>query len=281
MPLPNFDLHSHSNVSDGTLTPAELVERAAARGVGVLALTDHDDTGGLEDAWQAAVTHGIRLVGGVEVSVSWQAHTLHVVGLGIDPAHAGLAAGLAALRAGRRERAEKIAAQLARFGIAGSLEGAWRHAGPSGLIGRMHFARFLVETGVCKDVQAVFRRYLSKDKPGHVSHRWVELGDAVSWIRASGGRAVLAHPGRYRLGSGRMETLLQEFRAAGGEGIEVVSGSHTPDQFARFALFAQKFGLLASRGSDFHSPDETYRDLGRLAPLPERCTPVWHDWNLD
>lgn len=274
----NYDLHSHSCISDGVLSPAQLLARAAERGVDVLALTDHDDTSGLDEARQAAQALGVRLVNGVEISVSWEAQTLHVVGLGIDPQAPALAAGLAQLRVGRRERAERIAAQLARFGIPDSLEGAWRHAGNPELIGRMHFARYLVEIGACKDVQAVFRRYLSKDKPGYVSHRWAGLADAIGWIRASGGRAVLAHPGRYRVGSERMLGLLHEFREAGGEGIEVVSSSHTPDQYARFARFARDVGLLSSRGSDFHSPEETYRDLGRLPALPAVCVPVWHDW---
>ena len=276
----HFDLHAHSCISDGVLTPTLLLERAAERRVDVLALTDHDDTRGLAEAAEAARRVGVRLVNGVEISVSWQKTTLHIVGLGIDPAHEGLAQGLADIRTGRRERAERIAAQLARFGVADALEGALRQTGNPDLIGRMHFARDLVKRGICKDVQSVFKRYLAKGRPGYVSHQWVDMIDAIRWIRESGGQAVLAHPGRYELGSGKLTQLLNEFREAGGVGIEVVTGSHTPDQFIRFARLAREHGLLSSRGSDFHSPEEHWRDLGRLAKLPEICTPVWHDWGF-
>lgn len=275
----HYDLHAHSCVSDGVLTPTLLLERAASRQVDVLALTDHDDTRGLAEAAVAAARLGVRLVNGVEISVSWQKTTLHVVGLGIDPTHVSLAEGLAAIRAGRRERAERIAVQLARFGVPEALAGALRHAANPDLIGRMHFARDLVERGICKDIQSVFKRYLAKGRPGYVSHQWAEMADAIGWIRESGGQAVLAHPGRYELGSGRLTQLLNEFRDAGGEAIEVVTGSHTPDQFIRFARLAREHGLLSSRGSDFHSPEEHWRDLGRLAKLPDICTPVWQHWS--
>lgn len=274
----NFDLHCHSNVSDGVLPPAELVARAAAQGVTVLALTDHDDVAGLEAAHAAADEHGIRLVNGVEVSVTWGSHTLHIVGLQIDPAHPALQAGLETIRSGRRERALRMAEQLDKAGIRGSLAGAYQHADNQNLIGRMHFARYLVAQGIVKDVRSVFKKYLVKGKPGYVSHTWATLAEAVAWIVASGGQPVLAHPGRYQMGSGKMHELLAEFKALGGVGIEVVSGSHTPEQYPHFASLAQKFGLLSSRGSDFHAPGEGYRDIGRLPALPEMCTPIWHDW---
>lgn len=270
-----FDLHSHSTHSDGLLTPSELVERAAQRGVDALALTDHDETGGLAEARAAARRRGIALIDGVEVSVSWHGHTLHVVGLNVDPRHAALAAGLQAVRDGRRGRAERIAADLERAGIAGSLEGARGYAANPELVGRTHFARYLVEHGHARDMPSAFKRYLTAGNPGDVPHQWAALGDAVSWIRASGGVAVLAHPGRYRMAEEERHALLAAFKEAGGLGLEVVTGSHTPDQFVYWAKGARRYGLHASAGSDYHGPGESYRDLGELPALPAGCTPVW------
>lgn len=276
----NYDLHCHSNASDGMLTPAELVVRAHELGVTVLALTDHDDVVGLAPARLMADTLGLKLVNGVEVSVTWGVHTLHVVGLNIDPEHPELVAGLAAIRAGRAERAIKMAEGLRKVGIVDSLAGAYQYAGNPNLIGRMHFARYLVAAGIVKDTRTVFKKYLVKGKPGYVSHQWADLADAVGWIRASGGQAVLAHPGRYQMGSGKMHELLEYFKSVGGEGIEVVTGSHSPDQYPQYANLAQKFGLLCSRGSDFHAPGEGYRDIGRLPSLPDICQPIWRDWKV-
>jgi hypothetical protein len=276
--MPNIDLHCHSTASDGLLTPAQLVQHAAVRGVEVLALTDHDEVSGLEAARQEAARHGIELVNGVEISVTWRGQTIHIVGLGIDPSHPSLYRGLMSIRDGRTERAQNIAARLDKFGIHGSFEGACRQAGEGHLIGRMHFARFLVEEGHAKDVKTVFRHYLVKGKPGYAAHQWPTLSEAVGWILQSGGRAVIAHPGRYKLSSAAMEELLLEFRALGGEGIEIITGSHTPEQSLLFARHAQRLGLLASRGSDFHGPGESYFDLGRMPELPKDCLPVWHDW---
>jgi predicted metal-dependent phosphoesterase TrpH len=282
----DYDLHCHSRVSDGTLTPTELVERAAARGVKVLALTDHDDVDGLAEAEQAAAEKGIEFVKGVEISVTWRKHTVHIVGLRIDPSHPALVEGLRIIRGGRRRRAELMAESLARAGIGGVLEGALRHASNPDMIGRTHFARYLVEAGHCKDVRSVFNRYLVKGKPGFVEHVWANLQDAVSWIRAAGGVPVLAHPGRYMagrcaMGKTSMHELLTEFVELGGQGIEVVSGSHTPPQYAEFARYATEFGLLCSCGSDFHGPEESYRDLGRLPDFPLECRPVWSAWEKD
>lgn len=276
----NIDLHCHSNVSDGMLAPAVLVARAAEQGVTALALTDHDDVAGLVEARTTAQGLGLQLINGVEISVSWGTHTLHIVGLNINPEHPELVQGLATIRAGRSERAMRMAEQLAKVGIANSLAGAYQHASNPNLIGRMHFARYLVAQGVVKDVRTVFKKYLVKGKPGYVPHQWADLADAVGWIRASGGQAVLAHPGRYQMGNGKMHELLETFKAVGGEGIEVVTGSHTPEQYPHFANLAKKFGLLSSRGSDFHAPDEGYRDIGRLPPLPEICIPIWQSWNV-
>ena len=279
----DYDLHCHSAVSDGLLSPTDLVARAAERGVKFLALTDHDDVAGLAEAAQAASGYGMQLVNGVEISVTWRTRSLHIVGLNIDPAYPPLAEGLQGIRNGRGARAQLMAESLARSGIGGALEGAYRYADNPSLIGRTHFARFLVESGHCKDVASVFKNYLVKGKPGFVPHQWAGLSDAVDWITGSGGVAVLAHPGRYlvagkKMGTTTMRELLREFVDLGGRGIEVVSGSHTPEQYAEFARYAKEFDLFSSCGSDFHGPGESYRDLGRLPDFPLDCRPVWQAW---
>jgi 3',5'-nucleoside bisphosphate phosphatase len=269
------DLHSHSTYSDGMLSPEALVERAVQRGVDMLALTDHDETGGLAEAHAAAATWGIRLINGVEISVQWEAVTLHVVGLCVDPAHVPLLEGLSAIRSGREHRAQRIAASLTEAGIPGSLEGARRYAKNPELVSRAHFARYLVETGHARDTNAVFRSYLTPGKPGYVPHQWAELPEALRWISGSGGVAVLAHPGRYPLNQQQCERLLEEFVGLGGAAVEVVTGSHAPDEFATWARYARRFGLQSSAGSDFHGPGEGYRDIGNVPVLPAGCTPVW------
>ncbi|TCS71571.1 hypothetical protein EDC61_109117 [Sulfuritortus calidifontis] len=273
-----YDLHCHSRVSDGTLSPRELVLRACEQGVKVLALTDHDDVRGLAEARAAAEDCGIELVAGVEVSVTWGGNTVHIVGLQVDPEHEQIVAGLERNRAGRAERARKIAEALAKLGIAGALEGAYALAENKELIGRSHFARFLVEKGHVRNIKAVFKKYLVKGKPGYVHHEWAQLAEAVGWIRAAGGMAVLAHPGRYMMGKEKRHLLFEEFKAAGGEAVEVVCGSHTQDQALIYADYAQTYGLYASVGSDFHAPGENGRELGKLPPLPEHCRPVWSAW---
>src|SRR5688572_15135700 len=252
----SFDLHCHSTRSDGLLPPAALVRRAAERGVRALALTDHDDTSGLADARAHADAAGIRFVNGVEISVTWSGRTLHIVGLNIDPENAALATGLEAIRAGRHARAHQIASALAGAGIFGTLAGAQSYVTNPELVGRTHFARFLVEQGHARDVQSVFRRYLTPGNPGYVAHQWAALQEAVCWIRASGGLAVLAHPGRYGLGPNERDALLAEFVAVGGAGVEVVTGSHGVEEYSVWAGHARRHGLLASAGSDFHGPDE-------------------------
>lgn len=271
----NPDLHCHSIVSDGLLPPAELARRAAANGVDLWALTDHDDLGGLPEAAQAAADAGMGFVTGVEVSIEWRGMPIHVVGLGFDAADAALAAGLQAIRGGRVERARRMADALAAIAIPGVFEGAMRYAGNPNLISRAHFARYLVEIGIARDVQTVFQHYLTPGKPGYVDHRWATLADAVAWITGAGGVAAVAHPGRYRLSGGDMRRFLGEFREVGGQAIEVVCGSHTTDHVLHFARLARHFGFYASRGSDFHGPEESYTDLGRLAALPEDLKPVW------
>ncbi len=275
MTTSHYDLHCHSSYSDGLLAPDDVVARAAARGVRVLALTDHDELAGLEGAAVAAERHGLEFITGVEVSVSWGGHTLHVVGLRIDRCASGLNAGLARIRATRDTRAERISEGLQAVGIEGALEGARRHATNPELVSRTHFARFLVERGCAKDMQAVFRRYLTAGNPGYVQHAWATLDEAVGWIVGAGGIAVLAHPGRYRMENWQRDELLVAFKAAGGLAVEVVTGSHTPAQYVSWGKAAVRHGLLASCGSDFHGPGESYRDLGELPPLPAGCTPVW------
>lgn len=275
----NIDLHCHSNVSDGALAPREVALRAARRGVDVWALTDHDQVAGLPEARTAAQEAGMQFVAGVEISVTWRGSTLHIVGLRIDAGNPTLAAGLAKVRGGRRERAKRMAEELKASGIDGAYEGALRHAENPDMVGRTHFARFLAEIGAVADTKGAFRRFLVPGKPGYVPHEWADLADAVAWICAAGGQAVLAHPGRYNLSAGAMDSLLQEFREAGGEAIEVVTGSHSPDQYAHFAALARHHAFAASRGSDFHGPDEG-AEFGTLPPLDPDLRPVWRDWAL-
>lgn len=275
----NADLHCHSSVSDGLLAPAELVRRAHANGVELLALTDHDELDGLAEARAAADEVGLRFVDGVEISVSWgDDATIHIVGLGVDPGYAVLDVGLAQLRSGRDARAMRMAAELDKVGIHGAYEGALRYVSNPALVGRSHFARYIVDCGHAKDVKSVFDHWLAKDKPGYVSHQWTTLETALRWIREAGGVAVIAHPGRYRISRGELRRLLGEFRDLGGEGIEVLSGSHSDDEILTVARYAREFGFLASRGSDFHGPGESRVDLGKLPPLPADLTPVWQAW---
>lgn len=272
----NADLHCHSTCSDGTLQPAQAAARAHANGVELWALTDHDVVDGLTEAAAAARALGLGFLTGIEVSVSFAGETVHVIGLGFDADDDALRAGIERTRAGRRERALEMAESLATVGIAGAFAGALPYAGNPELISRTHFARWLVDSGHCADTNEVFRRYLVEGKPGFVPHRWAGLGEAVGWIVDAGGIAVLAHPARYgRLSRVAEDTLFAEFVRHGGRGVEVVTGTHTAADAAKYADFARKFGLLASRGSDFHSPGESRVDFGALPALPAGLTPVW------
>nr|WP_233099633.1 MULTISPECIES: 3',5'-nucleoside bisphosphate phosphatase [Acidovorax] len=268
-------MHCHSVVSDGTLTPEELAARAKANGVELWSLTDHDEIGGQHRAAAAARSQGMAYLTGTEISVTFAGNTVHIVGLGFNPDNTALAQGLAATRAGRGERAQEMAAQLAQVGIHGAYEGALKFVGNPELISRTHFARFLVETQVCRDTNEVFRKYLTEGKPGYVPHRWATLGDAVRWITEAGGLAVIAHPARYKFTANEEYALFSEFKAHGGAGVEVVTGSHTAAEYVTYAAMAEEFGLAASRGSDFHSPDESHTDLGTLPYLPGHLTPIW------
>jgi predicted metal-dependent phosphoesterase TrpH len=274
------DLHTHSNASDGTLSPAELVARAAAAGVPAIALTDHDTTEGIAEAGPAARAAAVTLIAGVEVSANWGGRTVHILGLGVDPSAPMLRRGLARLREFRDWRAQEIGRRLARAGIPAAFEGA-RSLSNGRLVGRTHFARFLVQTGRAGSVREVFRHYLVEGKPGHVKGDWAPMEEAVAWITAAGGQAVIAHPARYRFTRSKVLRMIGEFREQGGEGLEVVSGSHGPGDVETFARHAREQGLLASAGSDFHGPGNPYMDLGRLPPLPPGCRPIWGGWDLD
>jgi len=271
-------LHNHSTCSDGLLSPTELIELAARTGADAIALTDHDTTDGLDEADCAARRAGIELVPGVEISVSWGDTTLHVVGLRVDPSAKALAEGLDAIRTGRLARAERIADALAQLGVEGTFEGAYALAENKQMLGRTHFARHLAEVGAVKDIQAAFDKYLAKGKPAYVSHRWASLDDALRWIRESGGVAVLAHPGRYKLKPMMRDEMLGDFKRLGGEAIEVVTGSHRPEDYPTWQRLALEHGFLASRGADYHGPGESPVEPGALPQLHASLTPVWRNW---
>ncbi len=278
LPMPRtYDLHTHSTASDGTLSPSELVARAAARGIGSLALTDHDTTAGVDEARTAAAAHGIEVIAGVEVSVSWRHAVVHVVGLQIATDFAPMQAGFARLAEFRDWRAEEIGRRLAKAGIPGALEGAMRHA-HGRIVSRTHFAHFLVEAGHAKDLRDVFKRFLVRDRPGYVPGQWASLEEAVGWICGAGGIAVVAHPARYPFTATKLRELLGEFRACGGVGLEVISGSHSAADSASMAAQARRMKLLASVGSDYHGPENPYLELGGLPALPADLTPVWALW---
>ena len=271
----NADLHCHSVMSDGTLTPEQLAARAKANGVELWSLTDHDEISGQTRAIAAAQAQGMKYLTGTEISVTFANKTVHIVGLGFDAHNEQLKTGLLRTRGGRSERAQEMSDGLAKVGIHGAYEGSLKYVGNPELISRTHFARFLVETGVCKDTSEVFRKYLTENKPGFVPHRWATLKDAVTWITGAGGMAVIAHPASYDHNPTREYALFSEFKGHGGQGVEVVTGSHTPAEYLTYADTAREFGLFASRGSDFHSPDESHTELGTLPALPVGLTPVW------
>ncbi len=271
----NADLHCHSVVSDGTLTPEQLAARAKTNGVELWALTDHDEVGGQDRALAAAKANGLKYLTGVEISITFANKTVHIVGLGFDAHNEQLVHGLHQTRGGRGERAQEMSEGLAKVGIHGAYEGALKYVGNPELISRTHFARFLVETGACQDTNEVFRRFLTEGNPGFVPHRWATLKDAVQWIVQAGGMAIIAHPARYGFTPNEEFALFTEFKNHGGQGVEVVTGSHTPAEYVTYADMAQEFNLYASRGSDFHSPDESRIDLGVLRGLPGQLTPVW------
>ena len=272
------DLHCHSNISDGVLAPAAVAAYARKAGVDVWALTDHDEVSGIAAARAAALRQGMQFVAGVEISITWAGQTVHIVGLQIDETHPGLVNGLNQTRSGRDARGREIARQLDLAGIPGAYEGALKFVGNPDLMSRTHFARHIVDTGKCANIPEVFKKYLSEGKPGYVEHRWATLAEAVGWIRGAGGVAVIAHPGRYRFSDMAQGVLFDEFKQLGGVAIEVVTGSHSPDQYPEYARLANDYGFLASRGTDFHAPGESRVDFALLPPLPANVKPIWHDW---
>ncbi len=272
----NADLHCHSYYSDGLLSPSEVMRRAHAHGVELATLSDHDETAGVPEAHDMALELGMRFVSGVEVSVTWgDDQTIHIIGLGIDIYNQALSEGLEAVRGGRDARAMRIGDELAKVGIVGAYEGAMRHARNPALISRSHFARYIVECGLAKDVKSVFNDWLGRGHPGYFPHQWATLEQCVGWITGAGGIAVVAHPGRYWMEPKVMESFLGEFKELGGQGIEVLSSSHRPEKVEIFADYARRFGFLASRASDFHAPGESWTDLGKLPDLPDGLQPVW------
>lgn len=274
----NIDLHSHSRVSDGVLSPTELVRRAHANGVKVLALTDHDEVSGVAEAKKAAAELGIKLVSGVEISITWAGTSIHIVGLNVDENDPVLIDMLRRNRSGRTERAQRMGERLDRLGIPGAYEGALKYVTNPNLISRKHFARFLVESGVCPTISNAFDKYLRDGGPAYVPHQWATLTESLEWILNSGGTAIVAHPGRYPLKDVALHAFLDEFKQLGGTGIEAVTGSHSPDQYLEFARLAKRYGLLVSAGSDFHAPDESPVDVGCLPDFPCPVDTVWKDW---
>ncbi len=276
--MQNFDLHCHSNISDGVLSPEALAIRAKNNGVEVWALTDHDELSGIAPARAAATALGMHHIAGVEVSISWAGETVHIIGLQIDETCPELLQGLATTRIGRTARAQEIGHQLEIAGVPGAYQGALKYAGNPGLVGRTHFARYIVEIGLCAKVGDVFKKYLVEGKPGFVPHCWASIEQALAWIHAANGIAVVAHPGRYKYSDLAESAMLARFKELGGAAIEVVTGSHTVDQYQHYAQMANQYGFLASIGSDFHAPGESRIDLGCLPPLPSNVKPIWHNW---
>ncbi len=273
--MPIIDLHCHSTASDGLFAPADLARLAAANGVERLALTDHDCLDGLVAARTAANEVAMGFIDGVEISIEWGGLQVHILGYNFDTDDAALNAGLASIRSGRVVRAQRMAAELEKIGFAGCFEGAMRFAGNPSLISRAHFARYLVEQGVCKDVRSVFDAYLVPGRPGYVAHCWATLEESVGWVLGAGGIASIAHPGRYKFSRPQMRTLLDDFKQFGGQAIEIISGSHSSEHVAFFTRQAREKGFMASCGSDFHGLGESYVALGRFEPLPKGLTPIW------
>lgn len=271
------DLHTHTTASDGILRPDELVSRAKLHGVDLLAITDHDTLAGLPLAQEVAIANDIRLITGIELSCLWQGRGIHIVGLNVDLNNEKLLAGVEQQGVVREKRAHIIAERLEKAGISGSYEGAKAIAG-EGEIGRPHFAQYLVQTGAVRSAEQAFKRYLGAGKAGDVKQDWPEISQAVAWIQAAGGRAVVAHPVKYKLTRTKLRELLTDFKACGGDALEVISGLQTPNITRDMGLLCRQFDLLASCGSDFHSPNAGWQALGGFGKLAPELTPVWHDW---
>ncbi len=269
-----YDLHTHSNASDGFLSPAQLVARAQAKGVTALALTDHDTLAGQAAAESAATEVGIRLIPGIEFSTQWLGRSIHIVGLGFDTSAPSIKQGIERQSASRDERAHTIGEKLAKAGIPDAHKGAQEIAGAA-VLGRPHFAQYLVACGAVKDVASAFKRYLGAGKIGDVKQLWPEVAEAVEWITAAKGVAVLAHPDKYDMTRSKLCQLLGHFREAGGQAVEVISGKQVNTITDKLARLAGQFSLAASCGSDFHMPNQPWQELGAFGKLPDFCLPVW------
>lgn len=272
-----IDLHCHSHVSDGELSPIELVKIAAANGCTMLALTDHDHTGGIVQAREEAMWRGIRFISGVEISVTWNGSTVHIVGLNFDEQNDMLQNLLSRVRRGRIERIRQMAEKLAKQGIEDAFDGTMNLAAANPeMVSRTHLADFLVAKGHVRTKQQAFTKYLGEGKSAHVRHQWADLDEAVYAITNAGGIAVIAHPMRYDFSATRKRRLFADFKAVGGRAIEVHSGSCTPNDCYQYSLLAQRYDLWASCGSDFHRlHDFSGGVLGRCPELPSICEPVW------
>lgn len=275
----SYDLHTHSTISDGSMTPKDLVIAAAEKGIDVLGLTDHDCTNGFAEACSVAESLNIKVIGGVEISCTWQNKGIHIVGINVKPDSPELQSGLAKLQQLRINRALDIGNRLKKYGIPDVFPAVEVRAGQGMMITRTHFAQQLFDMGLATSIRDAFDRYLGVGKPGYVNTQWAELAEAVSWIRAAGGISVVAHPLRYKLTASWLRRLLVDFKEVGGQGIEVVSGTASPGDIQASSEYAKRFGLLASVGSDFHGIEHGWPKLGRLPPLPKGLEPVWADWN--
>ncbi|GAB1257194.1 PHP domain-containing protein [Aurantivibrio plasticivorans] len=268
-----FDLHTHSSESDGILNPEELVSSAKSAGIEYLALTDHDTVSGIQQAKISGEALGVNVIPAIELSCTWSGVGIHIVGLHIDVHAKSMVNGVAQQKAARAERSELIAARLEKKGIEAPLEGAQRHAGGD-LVTRPHFAAYLVEKGYVTSINAAFRRYLGAGKCGDVKQFWPEMDEVVRWILQSGGIPVLAHPKRYKMTNTKRRRLVEVFCDAGGQALEVISGSQTADETRYLADLAEHFGLYASAGSDFHNPEWPWHSLGGFGKLPPQCKMV-------
>lgn len=271
-----YDLHTHTNSSDGSLAPDDLLALAAKHGVGVLSITDHDTVNAYERI--SSPSPGTpSLIPGIELSTTWSGRGIHIVGLNIDPTCEQLRQGIAKQQSARLQRAKTIARRLTRLGIDNPFDAVCEIAGSAG-IGRPHFAQFLVNTGVVKDMATAYRKHLGTGKAGDVKNGWASLTDVVHWIRSAGGEAVLAHPAKYKMTATKLRCLVEDFVSAGGRAIEVVSGQQDAATTARLATLADDFKLAASIGSDFHHPELTWSAPGRFSVMPAKLKPVWDLW---
>jgi len=272
-----YDLHCHSFCSDGILSPEQLVSRAKEKEVSVLAVTDHDTVTGIRRARAQAAIEEIELISGIEFSSVWQGRNIHILGLNVDTESAALQKSVGEQEQRRRDRGEVIAKKLEAIGIVGALDGAKAHAG-SDMVGRPHFARWLVEQGVTRTIDQAFKRYLGAGKPGDVKQMWPDIADVVDIINASGGVAVIAHPLKYKMTRTKLCSMAADFVDCGGQGIEVVSGRQNVHESADLAKIGVKYGLYGSMGSDFHAPSGPWAELGCCPPMPVSIEPVWSLW---